>query len=410
VFTKTFQYQREAFAHLAMELSTNDKWLGYQPSKLYDKKREQYKYPNFFTDNRSLTDAERATLDKWIGSRPDKIFDKKRMQYTYPHDFRVDFAQIVEEIYADKWIGRYPDKLFDVVRQQYTYPYLSMDSQLLTTSENMTLDKWYREIERPRWDKKRQQHTYPREAFRVDTEKVTDLPMDSWFQEIERPLRADFRARRWPSFTVDVAALTRSENISVDKWFKELERPRFDKKRMQFVYPQIDWRVEEDVVYHFPTDDFSQYPDQVFRAKFRPYYYPVFAIDPNALTEAEKTQLDKWFREVVQPIFDKERNQHLYPVTRTDTIPPIEPTIPLESFYHYLENPVLAKFRAYYYPASHERFVAFPTCPQDWYNATNTEYTENNNTEWYTKNNTQFKSDNTQNWYTKNNTKWKEDC
>lgn len=104
------------------------------------------------------------------------------------------------------------------------------------------------------------------------------------------------------------------EPPTMDEWFRETAIPRFDKKRYQFQYPSF-----------FPTTLLHEAPvppmDSWFQESELPrwdrkrmqYLYDAYEFDPYPLPTAFFVNLDSYYREIVQPIFDVVRRQHEYP-------------------------------------------------------------------------------------------------
>lgn len=187
------QYQILTEPLSAIDIVNVNKWYPKTSVPLFDRKRQQYTYPSFFTDDRSLTAVETPQVDKWVGYHPDYIWDRKKWQFTYPFFF---YDTDLEKAIHMGYLPTFPDFVWDRKRQQVTYSthfpralpidnavgmgggvllyyrrlfqyptWAAIDPRQLTLAERIDVDKWYVEHLRQAVRLKATPHLYPYFSF-----------------------------------------------------------------------------------------------------------------------------------------------------------------------------------------------------------------------------------------------------
>jgi hypothetical protein len=275
------------------EFVSADMWH-FEPSPVFDLRRQQYIYPFSFDDPFLLTQAERSTPDKWHPLTEQPLFDLRRNQWMYPHlSFDAEPREIAEFVSADMWHFE-PSQIFDLRRQQYVYPYSFDDAFLLTQAERASVDKWQPESNRPVWDVPKWMWLYPSLFLDVNQQEI--ITTDKWHPESNRTIW-DVARRQYvyPFSFDDPFLLTQTERISIDKWFQEPDLPVWDVQRLQWIYPTLFFDVE-------------------------PREFP------------ELVSPDSWYFEPVI-IWEVKRQQYLYPTAKDDEVMFIDPGIAVCNIY-----------------------------------------------------------------------------
>jgi len=257
--------------------------------------------------NPVLPPAEVITVDKWSGHKPDIIWDLKRLQFTYPNFF---FTEIFfpETVLIDKTPPQYPDFIFDLKRQQFTYPSEFRTDILTPVSEPINSDSYHPDII---FDLKRQQYTYPSE-FRIDLfpPSAEVINAFSYHPDIIFDLRR--QQYTYPFFVIDPTLTL--ERVSIDKWQPQIPDLIFDLKRQQFIYPHFFFTERSFLETIFIDKWYGSKPDIIWDLKRLQYLYPSWMpIDPLQLTKKENITVDKWFKETEKPVWDIQRLQYMYP-------------------------------------------------------------------------------------------------
>lgn len=199
----------------------------------------------------------------------------------------------------------------------------------LRVEESVTLDKWYRELAGPL------RSTLAPQPPSGGLLNPRDFPLtDKWFRPTEQPLRRaglthlltapHFRDVRdfpltdkWYPGTVQIDNRLAGRQYQslfwdnryppdfalVSHWHPAIQQPRLDLPRQQFGYPSSFWnslQISAEIV----TLDkwFRQTERPIWDIARRQYGHPFTTIDPRQLTLAERTQVDKWLRELSVPI------------------------------------------------------------------------------------------------------------
>lgn len=276
VFTRQLQYQTLASTFpevAAAEVITTDKWHPNTNIPKYDRARNQFLYPSLAIDPYQLTQAEAITIDKWFKEAEKPRWSKKQWQAIYPStDFRVDLF-IPTEAPVDGWFQEIERPLPQKLRP-YHYPYFVTDPYWLSQPEVISVDKWFVRTATPRWDIKRQQHTYPHIDFSALEDIITEMPIEAWFVETERPRREKFRPYYYPYFNID-PTLT-AELVSFDRWYQNTNTPRFDKKRLQALYPIYCSNIEP-VIFTASLDMWYYMIPNPVLPLFKGYYFPIYS-------------------------------------------------------------------------------------------------------------------------------------
>lgn len=196
-------------------------------------------------------------------------------------------------------------------------PFFVLNLTPVQRVERTTPDKWQPISNVPLFDIKRQQHTYPVTAPQDPTSMRA---LQAWVDKLQTTNQFLFfpDIKRWqylyPTFTIDVSQLTQHERITADKWVPETNKPLFDVKRQQHTYSFSFFHPEPQEVTQFESPgEFSRNVDKVYDRARNQYLYPCTFIDPNILAQEEAVSFDRWNYNQSIPRFDVPRNQHLYP-------------------------------------------------------------------------------------------------
>jgi len=295
----------------------------------------------------------RIDVDKFVYQQEYKRIQKQLTPYVNEFIDAKDISFVVGQdgtFYLDF------NKARPSLRDTSVYPPYQQQQEIVT------VDKWWGPLSEPRRSvlplvRESQSQVLPRfiVSFVVGTKTSLYLPIrelpqydhsvspfryedtsafsDRWFKETETPpKKAAPRLPGW--FTIDPRQLTQAERITLDKYWRQLAEPRrfppqlvregasvFDAKQFridldkywqQLSVPQRDkLRLVREGVSVMDTREFRVPVDRWFRETgippttriplIRTGYY---AIDPRQLTQAERTTVDKWYKDH-NPIFSK---------------------------------------------------------------------------------------------------------
>ena len=85
VYPRVVQYQQLAWSPIQIIASVTDaKYLTQYPVRIDGVVRNQYLYPSFVTDARSLTLKEATLISKWLGYQPSQVYGAPRNISLYP--------------------------------------------------------------------------------------------------------------------------------------------------------------------------------------------------------------------------------------------------------------------------------------------------------------------------------------
>ena len=185
-----------------------DKWFIETNRPRFDVSRRQYLYPNKLYDilNSSIyvnpscawgfdwgydygRCIDNQARYKFVDNNQ-PIFDVKRLQYTYPNFF-IDalFGLTSELVTTDKWFVNSNIPIFDNKKTQYTLDYFIFDSSEIISVEQNTLDKWFVNSNIPIFYKNRNSHLYSSYHRDVNIYPQGILPaeMESWWSNTNIP-------------------------------------------------------------------------------------------------------------------------------------------------------------------------------------------------------------------------------
>ncbi len=275
-----------------------------------DKRIDAALYPYFWMDEDALTRPEITTPDKW-------------------------WQPLSEFLHRDKRSAAALE------------PASVIDSDLLTRPEETLVSKWVPQTNEPVRVKKGLL-TALQEAYFPDTD-LADIPpeeeitLDKWYQPHSEPVLVKARASEFPSFITDTVGLTQPEVTSLDKWFSPFSEPvrvqptslaglisgavyigepsDVDPTAIELAwFKGLDGPVLPLVlpIALYPTTFFENEVSELDPSaerlawyvdlstptlpKIRVAEFPAFITDVERLTRPETTTLDRWWRELSEPI------------------------------------------------------------------------------------------------------------
>ena len=333
-----------------IERITSDKWAPVFPDKIWDRPRLQHLDPTFVGPVSNYY-PEAPVLSKWFKETERPRWDRPRNQFLYP-------AASPEPTYpqapirAANWFVNTATPKWDMARQQHLWPTLT-DPISNVFPERATPDKWFKNTETPRWDRPRLQHlnptffgpvsnTFPERAtpdkwLGTYPDKIWDRPrlqhlnptrqdgpVSSVFRETLTPDEWAFNApympvaarlqHLFPTAVENPRTIAKTIGTLLDAWYKETARPNWDRPRQQAPWPTMVNPVSPGWEENLPLHKwYVNNPDMVPAAKRLQYLYPVVSAGPLSTKYKEAAQLDKWFKETERPLWDKARQQALWP-------------------------------------------------------------------------------------------------
>jgi hypothetical protein len=336
----------------------------------------------FFTDEKDLDlSAEELAWYRNLGG----IGVEKGLRLSGPTSFPV--PEVVEEaevITLDKWYSPLTEPVL-VKPRASEFPSFVTDDESLGDGENITLDKWYAPLSEYLHKDARS------EAALLAGNNYEGEPADfdptaeflGWYVSLGEPVRVQKRAPSFPAYIVDSFALTQPEVTSLDKWFapfsepvrvqptslaglisgtvyvgepsdveplaeflgwfKDLSQPTYPKVLPTAIYPATFDQYE--LVDVDPTAErLAWYVDLSVPTlpKVRVAEFLAFITDADSLTRAETTTVDRWWRELSEPLRLKPRFHEALNQNVTDGITPIE-TVTVDKWYSSFSEPVRVK-------------------------------------------------------------------
>src|SRR5438045_1168405 len=190
------------------------------------------------------------------------------MPKLYQYQSRVEprITSFGERITPDKWQPNTntPEAHWQKARMYSAaaiMPFVAFVSILPTPKERVSFDKWNYQQSIPRFDIQRNQHLYP-------------------------------------SFFAEPRGLTQKEAVSFDRWNYQQSLPRWDVQRSQFLYPSLSLNpLPRTIADSLGANITYQTNVPYFPKPQNQYLYPTFTVDHSAITQPERTTVDKWFRE-----------------------------------------------------------------------------------------------------------------
>jgi len=156
-----------------------------------------------------------------------------------------------EIVTVDKWF-RLTETPPHKVRPLVSEGFPTIDPYQLTLAERSTIDKYWQQLSEPKRFKK---PLVPEGISVFDTREFR-VPVDRWFRETGLPPKTYKPLIREGQQVNDPFQLTQAERISYDKWFSPLERPRWDRKRLQHVFPSLFGQERLHVVEEVTLDKY----------------------------------------------------------------------------------------------------------------------------------------------------------
>lgn len=343
--------------------------------------------------------AEDITLDKWYSPLAEPLRVKPRAS-EFP-TFETDTEELTqpEETLLSKWWRPLSEFLHRTKRSAAALePASVIDSDLLTRPEETLVSKWVPQTSEPVRVKARLL-TALQEAFFIDANiaaipPAEEITLDKWYKPLEEPVRVKPRASEFPAHTSDTEGLTLPEVTSLDKWFSPLSEPvRVQPKSLagllsgatyegepsdveplaEFMgwYRTLDEPVLPLVlpIAHYPATFFEQEVSELDpSAESLAWYVPLtdptlpksrvaeflaFTIDTEGLTLPEVTSLDKWWRELSEPVRVQPRSLAALVSGEVQIGEPseIDPVAEQLGWYRDLDLPTLPKVRVAEFPA-----------------------------------------------------------
>lgn len=332
--------------------------------------------------------AEEITLDKWYAPLSQPVLVKAHASEFPTSTNDTEGLTQPEVTSLDKWWSPLSEFLHRDKRSAAALePASIIDPDLLTRPEETLVSKWVPQTSEPVRLKARLL-TALQEAFFVDANiaavpPAEEITLDKWYQPHSEPVRVKPRASSFPEFTIDTEGLTFPEVTSLDKWFAPLSEPvRVQPTSLAGLLADTDYigeptdveplaefmgwfkGLDEPVlplvlpISHYPAifyeGDPSTFDPTAERLawyvdlslptlpKVRVAEFPAYVIDPELLTQPEFTSIDKWWRELSEPVRVKARFLESLNQNVTDGITPIE-TITIDKWYASLSEPVRVK-------------------------------------------------------------------
>ena len=377
-----------------IETITLDKWYQQFSEPLRVKTPINVSFGEFRTEL-ELAAPEEITLDKWYSPLTEPLRVKKPLPVaSYPSSWDDSDALTRPEITSlDKWWRPLSEFLHRVKRSAAALePASVIDSDLLTRPEETLVSKWVPQTSEPVRIKARLL-TALQEAFFIDANiaavpPAEEITLDKWYKPLEEPVRVKPRASEFPAHTNDTEGLTLPEVTSLDKWFSPLSEPvRVQPKSLagllsgatyegepSDVEPLAEFMgwfrgLDEPVlplvlpVAHYPATFFEQEVSELDpSAEQLAWYVPLtdptlpkprvveflaFTIDTEGLAQPEVTSLDKWWRELSEPVRTQPRSLAalISGETKVDEPSDLDPVAERFEWYRDLDLPTLPKVR-----------------------------------------------------------------
>lgn len=292
--------------------------------------------------------VEEITLDEWYSPLVEPVRVKARAS-TFP-EFVIDTQGLTEpEVTSlDKWYRPLSEFLYDRKRIPAALePASVIDVDLLTQPEETLVSKWVPQTNEPVRVKKglltALQEAYFPDSDLADIPPAEEITLDKWYQPHSEPVLVKTRASEFPTSTNDTEGLTQPEVTSLDKWFVALSglvrvqptslaglisgavyvgEPSDVEPLAEFLgwFKGLDEPVLPLVlpISNYPAPFFENEVSELDPAaerlawyvdlstptlpKVRVAEFPAFITDADSLTRPETTTLDRWWKELSEPI------------------------------------------------------------------------------------------------------------
>ncbi|KKK73113.1 hypothetical protein LCGC14_2897110, partial [marine sediment metagenome] len=165
---------------------------------------------------------------------------------------------------------------------------------------------------------------------------------DKWYSPHSEPDKTKKRASEFPHFVIDPEALTLPEVTTPDKWYRNLDEPVLPRVLPISNYPATFF--EQEVSELDPSAESLAWFVELSvptLPKPRVVEFPAYVIDTDLLTQPEATTLDRWWRELSEPVRVKARfHEALQLHVITDITFDIAEIVTLDKWYTPLGEPV----------------------------------------------------------------------
>ncbi len=306
-------------------------------------------YPSFFYEGEPTEVDPVAEQLAWFVSLSEPTLPKVRVAEFPSLSIDSDALTRPEETTLDRWWQPLSEFLHKDKRSAAALePASVIDPDLLTRPEETLVSKWVPQTNEPVRVKKGLL-TALQEAYFPDTD-LADIPpaeeitLDKWYHPFSEPVLVKARASEFPTSTNDTEGLTQPEVTSLDKWFSALSEPvRVQPRSLAGLLAGGIFQGDPtDTVEPLPelmgwfkgldepvlpiTLPIANYPATFFEnevseldpsaerlawyvdlstptlPKVRVAEFPAFVTDGENLTRPETTTLDRWWRELSEPV------------------------------------------------------------------------------------------------------------
>jgi len=337
---------------------TLDKWYSPLTEPVLIKPRAS-DFPTHTNDTEGLTQPEVTSLDKWYVPFSEPVLVKEPINVSSGNIFTEEDLVAAEDITLDKWYQPFSEFLNTRARSGADLDasgliYQGEPSDFDPTAEFMG---WFVSLDEPTLPKLRVAEFLP---WVVDVEALTQpetTSLDKWYSPFSEPVRTQpiSHAALFASGLVYVGEPSDVEPLAEFLgWYKGLDEPVLPLVLPISNYPATFF--ENEVSELDPTAErLAWYVDLSTPTlpKVRVAEFPAFVTDADSLTRAETTTLDRWWRELSEPV----RTQPISLAAlisgevRVDEPSDLDPVAEQLAWYRNLDLPTLPKPRVAEFPA-----------------------------------------------------------